>query len=212
MVPMLSERSKVNTNWEFDDQAWVLSLVNTRDEHPCCELEGHSQIVVEGKLPNGEVFVMRFDIVRHGNTSYTIRDHKGYSAKDYSKLESTQWFATPTAVHAMIRSIRDDQRDLENLRKHDEAHKTNFADVIYRYEKAGSKRWTWLLGGNGGENCVTWAEKKLALAWSGNRGKVFDLVGASPRIHTKLSTQNMLKIAVPSAVVAGIKFLLTFKK
>jgi hypothetical protein len=54
----------------------------------------------------------------------------------------------------------------------------------FKYQKAGAHRWT-VWGGNGGHNCLTYAEEKLALAGAGNGVMLTDSSKASTQIHVR---------------------------
>lgn len=215
---VMLEVSRVNPSWNFDEQNWLVSLVDIQDPH-CCNFHGHAQIVIEGQEA-GKTFVRRYDIIRGGKTYYSsdfqrlvgneegtigeIREFIGYSAKSYKELSSKQWSAPSEAVKMMIASILEEKRALEIAKAEGKA------SILFKYQNAGSGRWTWLLGGNGGENCITWAEKHLATIKIGNGMKVLDFKKASPVVHIRYS--DLLKYGGAFLGTASVALLYVLKR
>lgn len=209
MIPM----SQVRPNSSLDANFFLVSLVNTQ-ETTCCGFRGHAQIVVEG-IEHGLPFFRRFDMIRGGKTHFSSKFQKwcgneegtigeirenGPSQRNYALLESTQWRVPAADANRMMDAIRQERAALEQA-KRDGTDKD-----LFKYQNAGSKRWKLLLGGNGGENCVTWAEKKLAIAGAGNRGVILDSSKASPKMHLK-HTQIMTGVALIAAATASVSLV-----
>jgi hypothetical protein len=176
------------SGWEITEQASVVSLLNTGSK-----LTGHALIVVE-MVKNNIIFVGQYEVKGKYVVDETMGDFvqrttgnaQGYIAKievfengeytrDYSGYSHKSWYATPDNVQLMIQSIKTAKQTLEQAMERGE--------FPYKYQTAGSNRW-WLLGGNGGESCVTWAEKQLAIAQVGNSYVLADLIKALPELHT----------------------------
>jgi hypothetical protein len=104
--------------------------------------------------------------------------YRDYCSKQYS---AKSYYASPEAALKMIRAIEADAATLR--REIDLAVREN-QNVVwpFTYQKAGSFRWS-IWGGNGGDNCITWAEGKLAIAGVGNGKVVLDSKMASTEVH-----------------------------
>lgn len=177
------------SGWEFNDKICVVSFLNTGSP-----LTGHGAIVVEGVI-NETLFIGQYEVRSKIVVDETISDvvqrtmgnAQGYIAeirviendqytRDYSKYSHKSWYASPENVQLMIQSIKNEQRILQQA-------VANGEELPYKYQTAGSNR-SWYLGGNGGESCVTWAERQLAVAQIGNGLIIGDWVKAVPELHT----------------------------
>lgn len=183
--------SRVSSGWEFSEQAWVVSLLNTGSV-----LTGHAVIVVEG-IENNTVFVGQYEVSSKIIVDQTVGDvmqrtmgnAQGYIAeirvienvgkytRNYEGYTHKSWYATPENVRIMIDSVKGASEAIKYAIESGE-------DLPYKYQTAGSSRF-WLLGGNGGESCVTWAENQLKLAQIGNGTIWADLVKAFPEWHAE---------------------------
>lgn len=183
--------SRVNSQFVATQDNWVVSLFNTGAAYA-----GHAMLVVEGVDENYGLFVGQYEVSRKfvetetlsdlvqktiGNSQgfiYTIRVIEGdtyTNPQDYSTFSSRSWYAKPEAIKYMIQSIKDQKEKIEEAKKNNQP----LPDL---YQAAGSYRW-WFLGGNGGESCLTWAEKKLRLADIEPKGSWFDWIKAFPELH-----------------------------
>ncbi len=164
--------SLVNPAMNYDDNQWLISLLNTGSK-----TAGHAMIIVEGR-EKGENFVGQYEVtgyvLKNPATSAerfqnAIGNDIGYICairalegkictypKPFSKLSSMTWTALKSDVKNMITNIHDMKKQTEDAIK-------NQQPLPYVYQKAGSKR-SALLGGNQGDNCVTWAKKQILLA------------------------------------------------
>lgn len=186
----ISQTSHVSSGWDFSETCWVVSLLNTGSA-----LTGHAMIVVEG-IENNRLFIGQYEVRSKIIIDQTIGDvmqrtmgnAQGYIAeirvienfdeytRDYKDYSHKSWYATPEKVRIMIDTVKDASQAIKNAIENGE-------DLPFKYQAAGSSRF-WLLGGNGGESCVTWAEKQLKLAEVGNGTIWADLVKAFPEWHT----------------------------
>lgn len=199
-------QSRVNKTYDYTENKWVVSLVNTTGL-----IEGHAVIVVEGLLPNGRVFEGEYDITasafpeeqefaqdslgnvmgyitkircnpikndRENNPDKKTVFYRNYDEKNFSSRSHN---VTRENTLAMIESIEADADLLETEVASAKAEKRN-VNWPFRYQKAGSGRST-LFGGNGGESCITWAEKKIAIATGHQVTAVADSSKAVTSIH-----------------------------
>ena len=205
--------SQVKPTMKYDSNHWLVSLVNLKASE-ASSLHGHAVIVVEG-VEDGKPLFRAYDIIRGkidpvgqsswiqrlmGNETSVIGDIREFRKNDrnYSAHDSAQWYAPPVAVAQMISMIHLHIHAFQN------AKLNGTVPQQFKFQTAGSGR-LWILGGNGGENCVTWAEKQLVVAGIGNRAiKVLDSIKASPALHAKFTDSKFLKLAVGLTAVALI--------
>jgi hypothetical protein len=182
----MSSTSRIKPEWNITEGSWVVSLLNTGSK-----IGGHAVIVVEGYQDN-HLWVGQYDIkaiataekvadvVQNsiGNTQGYIYKidifEKEIYGRDYSSFASQSWTASPDDVRAMIQEIHQQKELLEEGKR--------VGNLVFPFQTAGCKRLS-ILGGNGADNCVTWAEKYLAIARIGNEEIKTDKVKASPAIH-----------------------------
>lgn len=190
--------SKVNPHFSITKEQATVSLFNTGPVYA-----GHAMIVVErldeqGKLVVGQYEVLgKIVVTRTAGEIFqrTLGNSQGYIAQiriieqasytypgDYADLASKSWYAKPEAVKKMIRSIKEQQAKIEGAI----AQGKELSDL---YQTAGSQRWWWL-GGNGGESCLTWAEKKLRIAGIEPQGSWLDYIKAMPVLHVEFKLFN----------------------
>lgn len=199
--------SRINESFEFTETKWVVSLVNTIDQGTGKWL-GHTVIVVEGIRDNGNLFIGEYDIQAAalkksslgsiGNTEGVICDircnpdsfdepkinraakfegaFRDYRHKDFS---AKSWFTTANAAINMIQTIEAEALSLST--EINEAHNEMREADLPLYQTAGASRYS-IFGGNGGHNCVTWAEEKLKIAGI-NHSSVIDPKKAIPAVH-----------------------------
>lgn len=176
--PML--KSQIQPSWDILEQSWVVSLLNTGSK-----IGGHAVIVVEG-IKNNRIWVGQYDIkaiaVIEKATDLvqsSIGNIPGYInridiferdsyGRDYSQYSAKSWMASPEKIEIMITKIKEAKERLNN------------EDAPF--QAAGNKR-SLILGGNGGHNCVTWAEEQLTHAGIGNGTIKTDKIKAAPQIH-----------------------------
>jgi len=189
--------SQVNPTYQFDQTKCVVSLFNTgsaltghgmlvvereKNEKPLvaqCEVVG--KIIVDetrgeryqGKIGNAQGYITKIRVIEGEN--YT-------SPKKYSTIPSKSWYATPEAVEKMIQSIIFD-------RDRTKAAMDKGEEPPIKYQVAGSYR-AWILGGNEGENCLTWAENKLRVAGIEPKTTWLDWIKAVPELH--INSRNYL--------------------
>lgn len=199
-------QSKVNPTFEFNESKWVVSLINTGDK-----LGGHAKIIVEGittesikktenhtffsKDNNSNLFVAEYHIMEALEANEQFQENPKYShipqflkntqckyvirwterdyykedkGKQYSQSHSQSWYTPPEAVWAMIKDIKEESQRCDNREQ----------DAEFQY--AG--KWC-LYSYNGGHNCTTWAEEKLAIAGVGNGIIKLDSIKAIPEVH-----------------------------
>jgi len=211
--PIKPLKSKVNPEYDFDNQRYVVHLINTGDA-----LGGHLVILVEGLKNDGSLFVRQFDIRARERTETTqdtlqstlgntqgyisaILTHKQYRPGfNYSqKSHSPQpWYATPEAVKRMRTSIKDKQRQLNDALDENGKLKEG-KEPPFKWQMAGSRRW-WGLGGNGGDNCVTWSQRELIEAnimKPEEAAKKIDLVKAPPEAHARKAAEQQSQTQSP---------------
>lgn len=163
-------KSKVKSNYEFDEETWVVSVVNTGDKLP-----GHAIIVVEGiKLLDERgaksAFITQYDIqaaLFPNEMQDSVLNKKGYikeirifeTSRDYKLYQSKSHYALPEKVKDMIASIEADKIICERASKNE----PNYEFPSYQLYGEG------FFGSKGkGDNCAGWCDKKLALAGIGN--------------------------------------------
>ena len=110
---------------------------------------------------NAQGYIAKIRVI--GTPNYT-RDYRGYNARS--------WYAAPEDVKKMIAAIKDAKAEIEDAIAKDRN--------LPKYQSAGSERW-WRLGGNRGDNCVTWAEKQLVIAHIHNDPSMLD--STAPQLH-----------------------------
>ena len=200
--------SNVNLKLEFNQNVWVVTLVNSVAGTNGI-LGGHAVIVVEGINKDNRLFQGEYDITANsfpeeqdslqetlGNTLGVITKircnplpaHRQLTDaptaafhRDYATLPIKSWYVSPKLALDMITSIENDAKLIDDEVSSATKEGRN-VQWPFKYQKAGSYRWN-LWGGNGGENCVTWAEKKLAIAGAGNGKIAIDSKKAAPFVH-----------------------------
>lgn len=175
---------------ELSQNMWVVSLMNTGSA-----LTGHAVIVAEGIQENGDLFWGQYevygkiivdqrvaDVVQRttGNAQgyiaqINVRESTGPYTRDCTSFSRKSWTVDPENVQRMIESIKNAQTLTEQANANNE-------EPPFKYQTAGSGRFSWL-GGNGGNNCTTWAEEQLAQAGIGNGSILADLIKAMPELH-----------------------------
>jgi hypothetical protein len=190
LMNSINYKSSVS-GWEFSEKSWVVSLLNTGSK-----VTGHAMIVVEG-IENDTLFVGQYEVYSKIIVDETISDvmqrtignSQGYISKirvienfgeftrDYGQYSHKCWYAMPEDVRKMILSIKNAQQLIEQAIE-------NHEDLPFKYQTAGSNRLS-ILGGNGGDSCVTWAESQLVIANIGNSFILADLIKAIPQLHTE---------------------------
>lgn len=189
--------SHIQRDLKFNQDHWIAHLIvlgekrKNAEERCGCNAENlrsHAIVVIEG-VRDGRPWITECDAIRT-NSYYIseiqrrikneqgtmeIRVRAGHDYKrDFASFRSKSWCVTAVAATRMINSILQEKADLEA------AIKKGTAAVDFPYQNVGSRS---LVGGNGGDNCVTRAEKWLAIANAGNRLKIMDLCVASPPVH-----------------------------
>ncbi len=209
--------SRRDSNYEFNKNKWVISLVNTGPGEGTGKLFGHAVILVEGVLDNEELFVGEYDITANafpeaqsyvqgslGNimgyiTKIRCNPKQGASINDVDAkfegahrdyhLEQYSSNSWYATPEAAKKMISAIENDAAILDNEINAafQEGRETNWPFKYQKAGANRWS-LWGGNSGHNCITWAEEKLAIAGVGN-GKVWiDSKAASTEIHVRSCT------------------------
>jgi hypothetical protein len=181
--------SRMDPSKDFNANKWVVSLVNGGDK-----LMGHAVIVVEGELFAGERFVGYYDIKAAQTEAEGVTDalHNSIGNKqgvitqirmfqgsqytrNYSQTKASSWYTTRQLATTMIEDIGRKKAHLKS-----EVAQGRYP---YTYQAAGSWSFLGWLWGNGGDNCVTWAEKELVLAHVGNGSKPKDSIAATAPAH-----------------------------
>jgi hypothetical protein len=198
MYAVRSYQSQVNQDLHYDESTWLVSLQNVGGV-----LGGHARIVVEG-VENGNSFVGQYEIAHYLGVSEGVKaqfqkaienepgvitgisvfERENYVHPAYSNYHSKSWFVTPENIRRMVQEVKKTQglimAELEAFQR-----TGDLKFFTHAYQKAGSAR-TPVLGGNGGDNCVTWAEKMLAIANAGNGVKPVDSFKAAPEAHVRI--------------------------
>jgi hypothetical protein len=181
--PLEPHVSCVNKGFAFDANTWAVSLLNSGSN-----LVGHAIILVEG-IKDQALFVGQYDmkakvvLEETGSIQNLMKNYQGVInqidiheastyGRDYSSMPGRTWHGTAEKVDQMIKNIHQMRNILESSIKQ--------GVYPYKYQGAGSES---VLPGNGGDNCVTWAEKKLAIAGLGNGVKPLDPWKAHPAVH-----------------------------
>ena len=130
--------SKFDSKREFNENKWVITLINTKTE-----LEGlwggHAKIVVEGVKKNQsgrhfdtELFIAEYHIMeaervpqeswipqmlRNTKCKYSVlmkegNEYNERQEQQYSEVRSQSWDTTPGAVTDMINDIKEEQRQV----------------------------------------------------------------------------------------------------
>ena len=213
---MATGTSQLNGGLKFDQNHWVVSLVDSQQQHDCCSLRGHAVILIEGLDEHGALFVKSFDAIKQnghfisgfqklcGNEQGTLelREFPGYGKKAWSTFEHRSRTIGAGKVLEMIGSIEAEIA----ANKQAIANGTVKTDPRFRFQNAGSERSS-ILGGNEGDNCVTWAEKWLIHVDAAFFDKAVDSVKATPRVHVNASTTKLVKRSLLTAL--GLTFLIS---
>ena len=188
-------------NYNFDNKNWVVSLIATGTK-----IGGHAKIIVEGVNDSQEwlenkndnpnrstTYVAEYHIIPDANPElanatippalrntqarfgvfYTERpEYKQNKGSQYQQATSRSYCISKDRAMAMIRAIKREKLEADHLAKD--------------YQYAGRYRW---VGGNGGHNCVTWAEEKLAIAEINSLSLPKDVVKAIPTKHAHSLTK-----------------------
>lgn len=202
---MAASASYVNPKFHFDNNTCVVSLLNTGSAWL-----GHAVIVVESKK-GGQLFVGQYEVYGKilkepvdktwmDTTQSLMGNKQGYIGKirvietdrytdsdDLSKFSSKSWYAKPESVQKMIDSIKRLRDELEETKRQIKAHMKAMNDLP-AYQIAGSYR-TPVLGGNGGESCITWAENRLREAGIEPDSSWWDYIKAIPEKHVGSSCE-----------------------
>lgn len=190
---MATMTSKINPKFHMDQNNSVVSLLNTGSAWT-----GHAVIIVEGMTKEGSLFVGQYELrakMLKSSGTQTMMDvlqgstgnNQGYIGelrvietdrythpKDLSEFSSKSWFVRPEYVQKMIDAIKKEYDELEEAKAE--------RRELPPYQSAGSYR-TRALGGNGGENCLTWAENRLRIAMINPINSWFDWIKALPELH-----------------------------
>jgi hypothetical protein len=185
--------SKYNRTLVFDEKQSVISLINTK-KGISGVFGGHVKIVVESIQRSGpelisgnELFVGEYHIMeaeripdgswvpqalRNTKCKYTIGivESNQYTLDDskYDEVKSVSWIAPRSETHQMIKAIKEEKGAID-MRQIDSQFQYAGQWCFYSYQ--------------GGHNCTTWAEEKLAIARVGNGILWTDSSKAMPAIH-----------------------------
>lgn len=217
MSPISSKYpSQVNPKFEYSSSVWLASMQSVKY---------HSRIILEGVI-DGQKFRGRYELCNFMDTANVVggvfqkkignipgvidsinvveeaddvQDHREYEASYSSK----SWFVSPARAQTMIAKIKEEQAVI--AREKEEYERNGDIRVFtHLYQCAGSAR-SLILGGNGGENCVTWAEKMLAIADAGNGVKPIDSIKAAPQAHVmfKVSWRTIFFTIITASAIAA---------
>lgn len=185
-MELQTAKSKVNAEFEFDQNNWVISVFNSV-QGTTNKLFGHAVILVEGLEPNKnsslypKLFIGQYDIqaeVERTEESFeSISNRKGiiseiriyqgdkylnnkkYNDKFYKECQSRSFVVSKYNVLNMIESIEQDKETTDLAEKGEGEH--------LKYQQYGSK------GGilqalfsekDQGVNCAEWCIEKLMIA------------------------------------------------
>jgi hypothetical protein len=103
--------------------------------------------------------------------------------RPYAEMTSRSWFVSPEKAIKIITSIEESSKTLEDAQA-EAKRKGCPVEWPFKYQTAGSYRLS-ILGGNGGDSCITWLEKKLAIGGInvGSATRPIDSSKASPGSH-----------------------------
>jgi len=186
--------SKFNNDLEFNEDEWVISLINTKTGIGSV-FGGHAKIVVEGvktssepgmfssKLFIGEYHIMEANrlptatwipqVLRNTQCNYAVivTEREDYSAKkeqQYSEASARSVGGiTPQQAQTMIDVIKAEKGDIDAGR----------TTPIFQY--AG--RWC-AYGTNNADNCTSWAEQQLNIIGIGKH-LITDSSKSAPFLH-----------------------------
>jgi len=187
---MREYKSKYDSNLEFDENEWVVSLINTKSGISSI-YGGHAKIVVEGlKRSNTlikELFVAEYHIMeaermpeetwipqalRNTQCKYAVlfkEDNKyNRTNQQYAETQSrSHGGIKPADAMKMIQDIKQEKQNIDS------------GQIAPDFQYAGE--WC-LYSYQGGHNCTTWAEKKLDIIGAG-RHLITDSSKAAPYLH-----------------------------
>lgn len=215
--------SAVNSKYQFDSTQCVVSLL-------CTELFesrtpfGHAVIIVE-MMKNKELFVGQYELLcfkplekdyryfqslinndqgrvtvirsREGNKYYKNEKKNIDTEKLYTESPSKSWYAKPEDVQKMIDTIEKDIKEVVEGCKN--------ATFPKFYQSYGSSR-CHIFGGNGGDNCVTWANKMMAIAKVGNGVKLLESSApALPLVHVYPTMTKLIITTITISISFFVK-------
>lgn len=181
-------KSQVNARFEFDEDIWVVSVLNTG-----AATGGHAILVVEG-MQAAQLFVGQYDIRAQGSpapgssvniigqiNNVFIRESNNYSYPGgYQKLSSQSFTMDARCFPDLKASILAD-KDIT-----DKANTSGSGHI--KYELVGSKGVLHALFGSdyGGINCAEWCQRKLKVIGL-DAGKLAEKVPMPQKSTTSLS-------------------------
>jgi len=203
--------SKYNSELEFNENAWVVSLINTKSG-PSGVLGGHAKIVVEGvnriRVSNSnssqtdmfatEKFIGEYHIMDSGQLAedqwntwvpQVFRNTKSNylvtykESKEYS-LSDEKLAGVPARSRGGL-NPQEVMKMIQNIKQ--EQSDVNQGVNPANFQYAG--QWCWY-SYKGGHNCTTWAEEKLNIIGIG-KSLVTDSSKASPFLHINLGCATM---------------------
>lgn len=147
-------KSQVNPGFEFNEELYVISILNINTGEGLQRIMGHSTLVVEGLKSNAgasiatrELFVGQYDLLGDSQnnivTQIRIFENTEYQ-RDYSKFPSVSYFVKYNDAQAMITSIKDDAKSITEGRK-------MLFELVQLSHDGDSY------------NCTKWCQEKLAL-------------------------------------------------
>lgn len=182
----MKEKSRINSAYEFKEDLWVISLINTGTI-----LGGHSKIVIEGIKENSlyivECHAMVIPDENEDNESslpQAFRNTKGtlrplISEKDnYKDEQKLTQYSTSTSTSYYIAPANADLIINEVKKQIEEFNTGNYMP----YQYSGDNRIKFF-GSNDGHNCTTWAESILKIGGIERGALPLDYLKALPEKH-----------------------------
>lgn len=185
--------SKYDTELSYDENEWVVSLINTK-KGLSSVYGGHAKIVIEGIKKNekqfpelfiGEYHIMEAEkipeetwipqVFRNTQCKYLVlfKEGKKYDKEHehYTEIQKRSCGGVaPLDVMKMIKAIKEEQRNI------------NEGTVSHDFQYAG--KWC-AYGLAGAHNCTTWAEEKLGIIGL-ERHLIADSTKAAPFLHVNV--------------------------
>lgn len=223
-------RSSVNPAWILNTDNPIVSLINVTNVRSTVPVasdllkitRGHAIAVVEYLRPDGTRFTAQYDIQATGETRTlgdlfqgSIGNSQGYIHEvrtydtaenppepawiaSYSRHSSQQWRTSHANAARFARIMNHFRLGVEI------AEKTG--EPLYKYQVAGSNRFV-LLGGNGGDNCVTFLKSRMEETEIIAREALWgDSIKASPERHvTHVGNSTVLRLVYNTLNFLGLR-------
>jgi hypothetical protein len=188
--------SIVNEEFEFNEEVWVVTLLNTGTGLGG-KFTGHSVLLFEG-VYKGELFVRQCDIqampteesilgepfknVRGAITNIRMFPSYYEERHRYKEMSSRSWYRSKEQVAAMLEVAKADKEQTEKAKRGEAEYLAYQYAGRYRFDFFGEKDNT---GDEVADNCPTWCYKILRAGGIELRKLPFDYIKAMPQKHVK---------------------------